>query len=124
MSSLQRDLLAQLIALGATISAAMDAEPGFMPCGTPTQVIVDALGVYAQETPAEDDLAAQIKITHNLCEHVGDHRGVEVHQSAQNLELSDAQQQLVRELIELAAQGVEPASAERLYRGLASLETA
>jgi hypothetical protein len=72
MSTAQDQLAGALVALGATITDAMDAAPGFVPCGTPSQVIIDALNTYA----AADD-AAIAQTTPNILafvEHVSDHR--------------------------------------------------
>ena len=51
MNEIQNELAGATVALGATITAAMDDAPGFVPCGTPAQVVLDALNAAAPLSP-------------------------------------------------------------------------
>ena len=53
MNEIQNELAGATVALGATITAAMDDAPGFVPCGTPAQVVLDALLGFAASANAE-----------------------------------------------------------------------
>ena len=68
-------LLAELCGLGATMSAAMEAVPGFVPCGHAFGVVVE--GLYAASACGDaarlDELAADVRAR---SEHVSAHRGV------------------------------------------------
>lgn len=68
-------LLAELCGLGATMSAAMEAVPGFVPCGYAFGVVVE--GLYAASACGDaaqlDELAADVRAR---SEHVSAHRGV------------------------------------------------
>ena len=52
MNEIQNELAGAAVALGATITAAMDDAPGFVPCGTPAQVVIDALVAAGAAEPA------------------------------------------------------------------------
>ena len=98
----------------------MDAAPGFVPCGTPSQVIIDALNTYA----AADD-AAIAQTTPNILafvEHVSGHRGVTAHEPAA-VRGDDAEpfKQVLAFAAEADPSAVTPDKAEWLYRTLASL---
>lgn len=73
--SLRRQLVAELVGLGATMCAAMDAVPGFVPCGHAFGVVIEGLAASAASmdaaelTSVADDVRAR-------SEHVSDHRGV------------------------------------------------
>ena len=51
MNEIQNELAGATVALGATITAAMDDAPGFVPCGTPAQVVLDALNAAGSAEP-------------------------------------------------------------------------
>ncbi len=69
------ELLAELCGLGATMSSAMAAVPGFVPCGHAFGVVVD--GLYASVAcGSEDQLDQIIASVHDRSEHVSGHRGV------------------------------------------------
>lgn len=75
VAALRDQLLAELVGLGSTMSAAMDANPGFVPCGHAFGELV--VGLYA--TVACDDearLAELVEAVRARSEHVSDHRGV------------------------------------------------
>lgn len=123
MSTAQDQLAGALIALGATITDAMDAAPGFVPCGTPSQVIIDALNTYA----AGDD-ATIAQTTPNIIafvEHVSDHRGVTAHEAAHADAAKGDGAETFSKVLAFAAEAdlsaVTPDKAEWLYRTLASL---
>ncbi|MEE8703973.1 MAG: hypothetical protein SOH58_03035 [Olsenella sp.] len=126
MNDLQNELAGATVALGATITAAMDDVPGFVPCGTPSQVVTGALvATGADEAPA--DLAARVQQVHGFVDHVADHRGVEPHADTDVTALSPAGRQLLEALLGFSASadadGVTPDEAEWLYRSLAAVES-
>ena len=47
VAGLQRKLVAELVGLGATMRAAMDANPGFVPCGHAFGVVIEGLSASA-----------------------------------------------------------------------------
>lgn len=75
LSRARKDLLAELCGLGATMSAAMEALPGFVPCGHAFGIVIEGLfgSVACDDVPALRQLAAEV---HARSEHVSDHRGV------------------------------------------------
>lgn len=120
MSTAQDQLAGALIALGATITDAMDAAPGFVPCGTPSQVIIDALNTYAAA-----DNAAIAQTTPRILafvEHVSSHRGVAAHEPAA---VAGDGAEPFQKVLAFAAKAdpasVTPDEATWLYRTLASL---
>lgn len=124
MSDQKKQLAGAVIALGATITDAMDDVPGFVPCGTPAQVILNAISTYADA----DDAAAE-QVTPNIVDfvsHVSEHRSVPAHAPADVDALDDAQRQLAQRVLDLAAANtadtLEPAQVEWLYRSLGALE--
>jgi hypothetical protein len=124
MSDQKKQLAGAVIALGATITDAMDDVPGFVPCGTPAQVILDAISTYSNA----DDAAAE-QVTPNIVAfagHVSEHRGVAAHELADVDALDDTQRQLAQRVLDLAATNtaatLEPAQVEWLYRSLGALE--
>ncbi len=126
MNDLQNELAGATVALGATITAAMDDVPGFVPCGTPSQVVTGALAAAGtEEAPA--DLAARVQQVHGFVEHVADHRGVASHADTDVKSISSAARQLLEALLGFAAaadaEGVTPDEAEWLYRSLAAVES-
>lgn len=68
-------LVAELAGLGATMSAAMEAIPGFVPCGHAFGVVIDGLAAAAASDDAAelDELACAVRAR---SEHVAEHRGV------------------------------------------------
>ena len=68
-------LLAELCGLGATMSAAMEAVPGFVPCGHAFGVVVEGLCAASAcgDAAQLDELAADVRAR---SEHVSAHRGV------------------------------------------------
>ncbi len=70
------ELLAELCGLGATMSNAMAAVPGFVPCGHAFGVVIE--GLYASVACGSvDELGQLIAAVHDRSEHVSAHRGVE-----------------------------------------------
>ena len=69
-------LLAELCGLGATMTNAMAAVPGFVPCGHAFGVVIEGLyaSVACGSEPELDEIAAAV---HDRSEHVSAHRGVE-----------------------------------------------
>lgn len=121
----QKNLLAgSVIALGATITEAMDDAPGFVPCGTPAQVILNAINTYAG---SDDAAAAQTaQQVSGFVGHVSEHRGVTAHETADVEQLSDQQKELAQKVLDLAkaatADTMDPQQTEWLYRALGALE--
>lgn len=71
----RRALVAELSGLGATMTAAINAEPGFMPCGRAFAVVIDGLSAAAaSDDPGE--LARLAAAARERSEHVSAHRGV------------------------------------------------
>lgn len=69
------ELVSELAGLGATMSAAMDAIPGFVPCGHAFAVVIDGLAASAA-SPEPSELAALVQAVRARSEHVAGHRGV------------------------------------------------
>ncbi|WP_321970841.1 hypothetical protein [Paratractidigestivibacter sp.] len=70
------ELLAELCGLGATMTGAMAAVPGFVPCGHAFGVVID--GLYASVACGSvEQLDQIIEAVHDRSEHVSAHRGVE-----------------------------------------------
>lgn len=124
MNDQQSQLAGTIVALGATITEAMDDCPGFVPCGTPTQVIVRAINTLGSEDPHE--LAQQTQTVAGFVQHVAGHRGVHAHAAADVTNLPQDQQQLMQEMLDFASKtdvaDITPDKAAWLYRSLASLE--
>lgn len=124
MNEQQAQLAGTIVALGATITEAMDDCPGFVPCGTPTQVIVNAINALGSED--SDELLQQMQTAAGFVQHVAGHRGVNAHAAADISNLSNDQQQLAQSIIDFAAKAnvatATPDEATWLYRSLASFE--
>lgn len=124
MNKQQNQLAGTIVALGATITEAMDDCPGFVPCGTPTQVIVNAINALGSDNP--DELTQQTQTVAGFVQHVAGHRGVSAHAAADVSNLSQNQQQLAQEITDFAAKAnvatTTPDEATWLYRSLASFE--
>jgi hypothetical protein len=123
MTEEQLELVGATVGLGATIAAAMDAAPGFVPCGTPAQVVTDALRKAGAEAPA--GLEQDIADVSGFVGHVSEHRGVPAHGTTDVSGLSDAGRDLLDALLAFAASdagALAPEDAEWLYRSLAALE--
>lgn len=75
VARLQDELVAELVGLGTTMSNAMDALPGFVPCGHAFGVVIEGLAasVGRFEPDYLCDLTAAVRAR---SEHVSDHRGV------------------------------------------------
>lgn len=71
----RRVLVAELAGLGVTMTAAMDAHPGFVPCGHAFAVVIDGLAGAATATAAAE-LEALAEAARARSEHVAAHRGV------------------------------------------------
>lgn len=71
----QDELVAELVGLGATMTAAMDALPGFVPCGHAFGIVIEGLAASAGHVdPAHvREVTAAVRAR---SEHVSDHRGV------------------------------------------------
>ena len=71
----QDELVAELVGLGTTMTAAMEALPGFVPCGHAFGVVIEGLNASAGhfEPDYVHQLAEAVRARN---EHVSDHRGV------------------------------------------------
>lgn len=68
-------LMAELVGLGTTMCAAMDANPGFVPCSHAFDVLLE--GLEAAAVPASlEILREQAGKVHAHSEHIAEHRGV------------------------------------------------
>lgn len=125
MNEMQNELAGATVALGATITAAMDDVPGFVPCGTPAQVVLDALVAAGAAEPATD-LAQRVAQVRGFVEHVSGHRGVPAHAGTDVTALSPVGKQLLDALFSFAAsanaESLSPDATSWLYRSLAALE--
>lgn len=125
MNEMQNELAGATVALGATITAAMDDVPGFVPCGTPAQVVLDALVAAGAAEPATD-LAQRVAQVRGFVEHVSGHRGVPAHAGTDITALSPVGKQLLDALFSFAAsanaESLSPDATSWLYRSLAALE--
>lgn len=77
VAAAQDELLAECVSLGTTLTRAMDALPGFVPCGHAFSELI----VGVAETLGRQDVEelAQVKeAVRARAEHVADHRGVEL----------------------------------------------
>lgn len=75
VASLQGGLVAELVGLGATMCFAMDAHPGFVPCGHAFGVVIEGLAASAGHVePAR--LREVRDAVRARSEHVAEHRGV------------------------------------------------
>lgn len=68
-------LMAELVGLGTTMCAAMDANPGFVPCSHAFDVLLEGLEAAAVPAPLEI-LREQAGKVHARSEHIAEHRGV------------------------------------------------
>lgn len=75
VAQVQDELVAELVGLGTTMSAAMDALPGFVPCGHAFGVVVEGLAASAGHV-APEDVRQVTEAVRARSEHVSDHRGV------------------------------------------------
>ncbi len=125
MTEEQLELVGATVGLGATIAAAMDAAPGFVPCGTPAQVVTDALR-KAGAAEAPSGLQQDIADVSGFVGHVSEHRGVPAHGTADVSGLSEDGRSLLDALFGYSAacdaDGLAPEDAAWLYRSLAALE--
>ncbi len=123
MSDTKQELASAIAALGATITEAMDDQPGFVPCGTPAQVIITAIQAAEGESEAaqEQSLATVL----SFIDHVSSHRGVTAHKPEQVDEPTEAQAALAEKVRTLAlahnADELTPDQTAWLYRALAAL---
>ena len=126
MTDEQLELAGATVGLGATISAAMDAAPGFVPCGTPAEVVIGALREAGSAEPPAD-IAAGIQKVRGLTGHVSEHCGVPAHEGTDVAAVSEAGKGLLDELLGFAAASdaaaLGPDDAAWLYRSLAALES-
>ena len=75
VAAAQDELVAELVGLGATMCAAMDALPGFVPCGHAFGVVIEGLNASVGhfEPAYVNQLTEAVRAR---SEHVSDHRGV------------------------------------------------
>lgn len=126
MNSLENELVGALIGFGATVTDAMNAEPGFIPCGNPAAMVSKGL-LLINSDASEEALTKQVALTKNFIAHVSEHHGGTPHPVADATTLNAEQLALLDELKTVAAsmQKVEehhPEVFNWVYRSLASLE--
>lgn len=73
--ALRHLLAAELVSLATTMCDAMDANPGFVPCGHAFGVVIEGLECTAFDAKPEV-LREQAEKVHARSEHVAKHRGV------------------------------------------------
>lgn len=121
----KKELFGALCGLGGTITEAMNEIQGFVPCGHPAAVVLEALEVCG------DDLATDLKITEEtetvqgFIKHVSEHRGVSAHAGRMD-ELSADEAALAEKLIVAAPEtdAADPDAAQMFYRALAAIDAA
>lgn len=123
MSNTNQELAPAIAALGATITEAMDDQPGFVPCGTPAQVLITAIRAVEGDNEAaqEESLATVL----SFIDHVSSHRGVTAHKPEQ-VEAPTAEQTALAEKVRTLALAhnadeLGPDETAWLYRALAAL---
>lgn len=123
MTPNKSELFSALCGLGGTITEAMDEIPGFVPCGHPAAVVLEALEVCGDDNASEDEIVAQTATVQGFIEHVSEHRGVSAHKG-RTAELSGKEAAEIEELIAAAAttDPADPDAAQHFYRALAALE--
>lgn len=102
MTTLNPALTGALVALGGTITNAMNDDPEFVPCGRPAGIVmgnVQALGLNL----SDEEYAARASQVLALADHVGDHHGAKVEPAYDASALSPVKEQLLDALIELSA---------------------
>ncbi|MGI6754898.1 MAG: hypothetical protein ACOX4F_02635 [Atopobiaceae bacterium] len=101
-------LVSALVSLGQTLSNAMDAVPGFVPCGHAFGEL--AAGICALDSADESQAIEAVRAR---AAHISDHRGVEL--GAETLEVSphlaQKQQQLLAAIKRLGKPAYEAISA-------------
>lgn len=75
VQGLRDQLMAELCGLGATMTAAMAAQPGFVPCGHAFGVVIEGLEA-AVSSSDESRLSEVAEDVRARSEHVSAHRGV------------------------------------------------
>lgn len=119
----KQQLVNALAGLGATITEAMDAIEGFVPCGHPALTVSNALVAL----DADDDaaLTQQLETVKGFIDHVSENRGVTAHHGI-NVELTDPKANLFAAIREVGTlmqtAGVKNTQVnEWVYRSLAAL---
>lgn len=118
-------LLGKLCGLGGTITEAMNEIEGFVPCGHPAAVVLEALEVCGDPLATELKVTEETETVQGFIEHVSEHRGVSAHAgrtgelSAEEAALADA---LVAKAPEVDA--ADPDKAQVIYRALAAIDAA
>lgn len=125
MNANKSELFGALCGLGGTITEAMNEIPGFVPCGHPAAVVMEALEVCGNDNASEDEIVAQTATVQSFIEHVADHRGVSAH--AGRTDALSADETALAEKLIAAAPSTDPAdpdTAQVFYRALAALDAA
>ncbi len=106
--ALRGQLVAELVGLGSTMCAAMDAMPGFVPCGHAFGVVIEGLAASAASTSAEElvSVAADVRAR---SEHVSDHRGVPQGKAVDVMAIPDGRASEVLPLVQVAGLTALPA---------------
>lgn len=123
MQANKTELFGALCGLGGTITEAMNEIPGFVPCGHPAAVVLEALALCGDDTASAEAIAEQTEVVRGFIEHVSEHRGVSAH-AGRKAPLGAAEQKVADKLIDdaITADAADPDQAQSFYRALAALE--
>ena len=119
----QQQLVNALVGLSTTITEAMDAIEGFVPCGHPALTVSSAL--VALDSDDDSILAQQFETVDGFIDHVSENRGVTAHHDI-SVELVGPKADLFAAVREVGAlmqtAGVKNTQVnEWVYRSLAAL---
>ena len=121
----KQQLVNALAGLGSTITEAMDAIEGFVPCGHPALTVSNAL--VALDANDDAALAQQLETVEGFIDHVSENRGVAAYHGIE-VELAGPKADLLAAIFEVGAlmqtAGVKNTQVnEWVYRSLAALDS-
>lgn len=125
MTPNKAELFGKLCGLGGTITEAMNEIQGFVPCGHPAAVVLEALEVCGDPLATELKITEETETVQGFIEHVSDHRGVSAH-AGRTGELNVEESALAEALIKAAPEvdAADPDAAQIFYRALAAIDAA
>ena len=120
----KQQLINALVGLGSTITEAMDQIEGFVPCGHPALVVVEAVNAISSGAD-KTTLAEQLDTVDGFIDHVAEHRGVTAYHGL-DIELAGAKAELFGKIADVTAlmktAGVKNTQVnEWVYRNLAAI---
>lgn len=123
MDSNKTKLFGKLCGLGGTITEAMNEIEGFVPCGHPAAVVLEALEVCGDPLATDTKVAEELDTVQGFIEHVSEHRGVSAHAGRAD-ELSAEETALADTLVKVAPllDPADPDKAQVFYRALAAID--